>query len=88
LAFDVEKILLAGRWRLYMNIAAFSAALVADQGLSSHEHYCYLTLCFSGGMLPCYIDALKKVEGTFFPLTCDRIQYEGAPHRDWQATIK
>jgi hypothetical protein len=66
-----------------MNIAAFSAALAADQGLSSHEHYCYLTLGFSGGMFPCYIDALKKAEGTFFPLTCDRIQYEGKPRRTW-----
>jgi hypothetical protein len=87
LAFDVEKILLAGRWRLYMNIAAFSAALAADQGLSRREYYHYAILSFSAGMFPCYIDALKKAEGTFFPLTCDRIQYEGAPRRAWY-TIK
>lgn len=83
LAFEIEKILLAGRWRLYMNIAAFSAALAADQELSSHEYYCYLNLSFSGGMFPCYIDALEKAEGTFFPLTCDRIQYEGKPRCTW-----
>jgi hypothetical protein len=83
LAFDVERILLQGRWRLYMNIAALSAALAADQGLSAREYYHYAILSFSAGILPCYIDALEKVEGTFFPLTCDRIQYEGKPRRTW-----
>jgi hypothetical protein len=83
LAFDVEKILLQGRWRLYMNIAALSAALAADQGLSTREYYHYVILSFSAGMFPCYIDALEKVEGIFFPLTCDRVQYEGKPRRAW-----
>lgn len=83
LAFEIEKKLLEGRWRLYMNVAALSAALVADQGLSRHEYYHYAILSFSAGMFPCYIDALKKTEGTFFPLSCDRIQYEGKPRRNW-----
>jgi hypothetical protein len=83
LVFDVERVLLQGRWRLYMNIAAFSAALIADQGLSAHEYYHLAILSFSAGMFPCYIDALEKIEGTFFPLTCDRIQYEGKPRRSW-----
>lgn len=83
LAFEVEKILLAGRWRLYMNIAALSAALAADQRLSRREYYHYAILSFSAGMFPCYLDTLKKAEGTFFPLSCDRIQYEGKPRRIW-----
>jgi hypothetical protein len=83
LAFDVEKILLDGRWRLHMNIASVMAALAADQGLSCREYYHYAILSFSAGMLPCYIEALEKTEGTFFPLNCDRIQYEGKPRRAW-----
>ncbi|ADJ28091.1 citrate/2-methylcitrate synthase [Nitrosococcus watsonii] len=83
LTFTIEEILLQGRWRLYMNIAALAAALAADQGLSPHEYYHYLVLCFSGGILPCYLDAVRKPEGTFFPLSCDRIQYEGERRRVW-----
>src|SRR5699024_10228932 len=83
LVFDIEKILLQGRWRLYMNIAALSAALIADQGLSCREYYHYAILSFSAAMFPCYLDTLKKTEGSFFPLSCDRIQYEGKSRRTW-----
>lgn len=83
LAFDVEKALLNNRRRLHMNIAALIAALAADQGLSRLEFYHYMVLCFTGGMLPCYIDAMNKAEGTFFPLRCERIAYEGVSNRTW-----
>lgn len=83
LAYAVEKILLEGRWRLHMNIAAIGAALAADQGLSNQEYYRFLVLSFSAGMFPCYLDALDKLEGTFFPLRCDRMAYAGKPHRLW-----
>ncbi len=88
LAFTIEKILLKGRWRLYMNIAAVAAALAADQGLTRHEYYCYVALCFSAGMFPCYLDAANKPEGTFFPFRCDRIVYEGVPRRCWTRQAK
>lgn len=83
IAYATEEILLKGRWRLYMNIAALTASLAADQGLSRREYYHYATLSFSAGMLPCYVDALKKPEGAFFPLRCDRVKYEGRPRRIW-----
>jgi len=89
LAFAVQGILLQGRWRLYMNIAALLAALAADQGLSRHEYYQFMVLSFSGGMFPCYIDALNKPQGTLFPLRCDRIKsVDGKPRRMWGEAYK
>ncbi|MDQ3775887.1 MAG: hypothetical protein M3461_16805 [Pseudomonadota bacterium] len=83
LAFAVEDILLNNRLRLHMNIAAVAAALAADQGLSGREYSHYSVLSFSVGMLACYIDAMNKPEGTFFPLRCDRVIYAGSPRRHW-----
>lgn len=84
LAFQIERILLEGRWRLNMNIAALAAALAADQELSPSEYYAFLVLGFSGGMFPCFMDAIGKPEGTFFPLRCSRLKYEGVNCRTWK----
>ncbi len=83
LAFDVEQALLKGRWRLQMNVAALIAGLAADQGLSAREYHQYMTLCFSAGMFPCFIDAAQKPEGGLFPLRCSRIEYQGKARRKW-----
>lgn len=83
LAFAVEEVLKQGRWRLQMNIAAVSAALSADQGLSAREYYSMLLPSFSAGIIPCYIDAVDSPEATFFPLRCETIQYQGPGPRSW-----
>ncbi len=83
LTFSVEKVLLKGRWRMHMNIAAVAAGLAADQGLSTREYYQYLILSFSAGMTACNVDAHTKPEGSFFPLSCNRICYEGVSDRHW-----
>lgn len=83
LAFNVENTLNASPWPLVMNVGALLAALSADQGLTPREHYAFMTLCFSAGMFPCFIDAENKPEGSFFPLRCDIIEYEGKPKRKW-----
>ena len=83
LAFSVEKVLKGLGYRMQANIAAISAGLVADQGLSSREYYYYLINCFSAGIIACYIDAANKLEGAIFPLRCDRISYEGSNCRLW-----
>lgn len=87
LAFAIEEVLLSKRWRwrLHINIAALLAALAADQGLSGLEYYRFVIPCFSGGMLPCHIDAIDKPEGTLFPLRCERIAYHGVARRLWHA---
>jgi len=86
LAFEVEKILLTGRWRLRMNYAALAAALCADFGMSPHEYYFAGFMAFLAGMPPCYQDALEKPEGQLFPLPCRMISYEGVKRRRWKTT--
>lgn len=83
LAFSVEDILLTKRWRLRMNIAALLAGLAADQGLSASEYHHLMIFSFSGGILPCFIDASTQPEGLFFPLHCDSIRYSGNAPRTW-----
>lgn len=83
LAFEVEKLLLSGRWRLRMNYGAISAALCADMGFSTHEYYLTAFPSFMAGMPPCYIESAQRPEGTLFPLSCDHIRYEGPPKRQW-----
>jgi len=87
LAFEVERILLAGRWRLRMNYAALSAALAADFGLSARESYFFGIPGFLGGMPPCYLEAAEKPAGQLFPLPCRVMLYEGVPRRQWQRVL-
>ena len=84
LAFKVEKILLAGRWRLHMNYAALAAALAADVGILPGEYLISSLPVFLAGMPPCYLEAVEKPEGLLFPLPCEAMLYEGVPRRRWQ----
>ena len=83
IAFEVEKILLHGRWRMRMNVAALGAALAADQGLTEREYYLFLIPCFTAGIMPCFIEASDRQEGTFLPIRCERIKHEGVARRKW-----
>jgi citrate synthase len=83
LAFEVERTLREGRWRMHMNFAGLAAALVADMGFSRRDFYLFAIPAFVAGMVPCFIDASEKPEGTFLPLPCDRIDYRGAQRRSW-----
>jgi citrate synthase len=84
LAFEVEKVLVHRNPILKMNVAALMAALSADQNLTPREFACYGALAFSGGIIPCFIDSLAKPEGSFYPMRCSRIQYEGHSARPWE----
>jgi hypothetical protein len=83
LAFEIEEAMLAGRWRMKMNYAGLSAALLADIGLSPREYYLYLFPAFLAGMQPGYIEAADRPEGTLYPLPCGGIRYEGQSRRPW-----
>jgi len=84
LAHDIERFLLESRLRMGANYAAICAALTADMGLSPREHYLYVSVAFVGGMLPCYLDAAARPAGTFLPLPCEGVAYQGAAKRSWQ----
>ena len=84
LAFEVEKILLAGRWRWHMNSVGLTAALCADFGMSPREYNFFCIPAFLAGMPPCYLDAAEKPEGQLFPLPCRVMLYEGVARRQWR----
>ena len=86
LAFEIEKVLIKNRRRIRINIAAVSVALWADQGLSSKEYYYLSTPNFTIGILACHLDASDHPAGSFFPLRCTRIDYEGPQARAWQTS--
>jgi hypothetical protein len=71
------------RARLRMNCAGFTAGLAADIGLSPREHYFFLSPVFLAGMVPCYMDAAERPEGTLLPLPCDGVAYVGVAKRRW-----
>jgi len=83
IAHQVETTLSDGRWRMKMNIAAFTAALALDLGLSRNEYLHYGTLSFSAGILSCYIDSSTQDQGTFLPIRCKKLLYEGKNLRSW-----
>ncbi|MBI3902615.1 MAG: citryl-CoA lyase [Nitrosomonadales bacterium] len=83
LAFAIEEVLLAGRWRMKMNYAALVAALGADIGLAPREFYLFMFPVFLAGMPPGFIEASDRPEGTLYPVSCTDILYEGQPRRTW-----
>jgi len=83
LAFAIEEVLLDGRWRMKMNYAALTAALGADFGFTPDEYHLLSFPTFLAGMVPCFIEASDKPEGTLYPAACADIQYEGKSRRRW-----
>lgn len=83
LSYEVEDMLMNGRWRMQMNITGLFAAVGADMGFSVQEYYLWLTNGFTAGIVACYTDAISKKEGTLFPLRCERVNYSGSDQRDW-----
>ena len=82
LAYAVDEYLSA-RARQRMNLAGFVAGLAADIGLSPREHYFFLFPVFLAGMVPCYMDAAERPEGTILPLPCNGVAYLGVAKRRW-----
>lgn len=83
LAFEINDFLSSSRYKLNLNASGLSAALMADQGFDYREYYYATMLAFSAGIIPCYIDAANHKEGTFFPLSCNRLNYTGHETRHW-----
>lgn len=89
LAHSVEDYLTsAGHRNLRMNYASLIAGLSADMGLSPREHYYFLIPVFLAGMIPCYLDATERPEGSVLPLPCDGVAYVGPGKRTWHAPLR
>ncbi len=84
LAFAIEQVLFKLKHhKIYMNVAGLLAALAADQGMSVQDYNLYITLCFAAGMFPCFKDTVSQPEATFFPFSCEQIEYTGKAKRQW-----
>ena len=83
LVFEIEKYFACFKRRLQPNIAALVTGLLLDQGLKAREIYYLYILGFSGGFLPCYLDAQAQPEGALFPLRSKRVKYCGVAPRSW-----
>lgn len=83
LILEVDKFLRNSRYKLQLNIAGVFAAFCADEKLKSKDIYYLTVTSFSIGMLACYLDASEKPPGSFFPLRCNRISYNGNKNRNW-----
>lgn len=86
LAFELEQHLIASGKPLRMNYGALVSAFAADLGFTPQEYYLFLYPCFLAGMLPCYLEAAAKPEGSLFPTPCTHIHYQGPAKRHWPVT--
>ncbi|MDM3872103.1 hypothetical protein QSV34_12175 [Porticoccus sp. W117] len=82
-ALSVESFLKNSRYKQGMNAAGLVCALAADMNVSMRDFYMFSWLSFLGGIFPCYTDATEKPEGSFFPLSCKKINYVGKGRRTW-----
>tara|TARA_R110002167_G_scaffold132692_3_gene317034 strand:+ start:501 stop:1289 length:789 start_codon:yes stop_codon:yes gene_type:complete len=82
LALEVNQYLKNTR-KITMNIVALAGALGADFGFSPEEYHLFINLCFYAGQPPCYLDAISKPEGSFFPIRCESIVYSGKERKAW-----
>ncbi|MBW4934808.1 hypothetical protein KZO34_09105 [Marinobacter sp. F4206] len=82
IALDVHTYLFE-KYGYSMNVAAVHAGLAADMGISCQEYQIFGSPAFVTGLAPCYQDARDRPEGSFFPVRCSNIVYEGPAKRGW-----
>lgn len=80
LAYEIEKYL-QRNYSESMNINGYMTAFLSDQGLSPENIYRICALLVASGVTACYVDARDRPAGSFLPLRCDDIDYQGKPPR-------
>ena len=80
LAYDIEQVMIRN-FDEGMNINGYVAAFMSDQGFTPEEMYRIFTVVVSSGVTACFIDTRDRLAGSFLPLRCDDIDYQGTPPR-------
>jgi len=83
LAFEIDRHFIERGKNLRMNYGCLVSAFGADLGFTPEQFIVFMFPSFLAGMPPVYLDARSQPEGTFLPVPCDAVQYEGPPPRDW-----
>ncbi len=81
LAYEIENVMME-RFNEGMNINGYMSAFLSDQDYIAEEVYRICSVLVNSGVTACYIDMRDRPAGTFLPLRCDDISYEGKPHRN------
>jgi len=79
-AFKIEQQL--KKYKMIMNYGGYVMARFLDMQFSPKEIYRLSALAFYTGIIPCYIEAFENEPGTFLPIACEDILYEGPEERD------
>lgn len=80
LAFSIEDYLLS-KYQESMNINGYVSAFMADQGLTPEQAYQMSSLTVMSGVAACYVEESTKPAGSFLPLKCSDIDYQGKAPR-------
>lgn len=82
IANEIESCLQAQSKQIILNYGGYVAAWLLDLGFTSVQIYHIQTLLFYNGIIPCYIEAFENEPGTFLPIACEDILYEGLQERE------
>jgi len=80
LAYQIEDVLRT-KYDEGMNINGYASAFLADNGFSPQEAYQMVAMLVASGVTACYVDTLQRPAGSFLPLRCNDIDYQGEPLR-------
>ncbi|MCW8196360.1 hypothetical protein F6455_16320 [Proteobacteria bacterium 005FR1] len=65
-----------------INVNGYVSAFWSDQGYTPEEAYRIMAVGVSSGVTACYLDTRGKPAGTFLPMRCEDIDYQGVPPRE------
>jgi len=80
IAYKIEESL--NKYKMIMNYGGYVMARMLDMGFSPKDIYRISSLAFFTGIAPCYIEAFENEPGTFLPIACEDILYEGVEERE------
>lgn len=80
LAYEIEEVL-KQKYGERMNVNGYVSAFLSDQGLSAEQIYTVCVTCVASGVTACYVDSSKQPPGSFLPLRCEDVIYEGKAPR-------
>ncbi|OGQ97272.1 MAG: hypothetical protein A2521_16010 [Deltaproteobacteria bacterium RIFOXYD12_FULL_57_12] len=80
LAFEIDEIM-RQKFNERMNINGYGTAFFSDQGFSVEEIYRFLAVVANSGIHACYVEAADSPAGSFFPLRCQDLEYQGKAAR-------
>lgn len=81
LAYAIERTLMQD-FDEGMNVGGYMSAFMADQGFTAQQVYDIFPVLVFSGVTACYVDSRERPAGTFYPLKCGDIDYQGKPPRE------